>query len=88
MHKVPALKLNAHGLTNCLLISQLSCIATAAAAAAAAAYWEWHIVEGVATGRASANKQPITARRSIEGCYTADTGLSIDGTRYALTQHY
>jgi hypothetical protein len=55
--------------------------------AAAAAYWEWHVVEGVAAGHASTEKQPFTPRQSIDSWYTADTGLSIDGTRYALNFH-
>jgi hypothetical protein len=57
---------------------------TAAATTAAAAYWEWHVVEGVAAGRASTEKQPFTPRQSIDSWYTPDTGLSVDGARYDL----
>jgi hypothetical protein len=57
---------------------------TTATAAAAAAYWEWHVVEGVAAGRASTEKQPFTPRQSIDSWFRPDTGLSVDGTRYAF----
>lgn len=42
-------------------------------------FWEWHIVEGVAVGRAN-HGDPYSRRRIPERYFDPATGLSVDGT--------
>lgn len=45
----------------------------------AEAFWEWHIVEGVAMGR-SDESSPYSRKRIPDRYFDPDTGLSVDGT--------
>jgi glycosyltransferase involved in cell wall biosynthesis len=47
-------------------------------------YWEWHVVEGVAHGRA--NQRDPYSQLSLSSHYDALTGLSIDGTSQYLDE--
>lgn len=42
-------------------------------------FWEWHVVEGVATGRAN-HGSPYSRRRIPDRFFDPITGLSVDGT--------
>lgn len=46
-------------------------------------FWEWHVVEGVAAGRAN-HAKPYSQRRVREGYFDSETGLSVDGTTQYL----
>lgn len=47
------------------------------------AFWQWHVVEGVAAGRADYNN-PYSTRRIPDYYYDSVTGLSVDGTTQYL----
>lgn len=46
-------------------------------------FWEWHIVEGVAVGRAD-HRSPYHRKPIPDQFYDQDTGLSVDGTTQYL----
>lgn len=46
-------------------------------------FWEWHVVEGVAAGRAN-NGHPYSRRRISDRYFDLGTGLSVDGTTQYL----
>eukprot|EP00752_Nemacystus_decipiens_P012470 g11044.t1 len=46
-------------------------------------FWEWHVVEGVAAGRAD-HGNPYSKRRIPDRYFDSDTGLSVDGTTQYL----
>eukprot|EP00903_Cladosiphon_okamuranus_P018662 g17176.t1 len=46
-------------------------------------FWEWHVVEGVAAGRAN-HGNPYSRRRIPDRYFDAGTGLSVDGTTQYL----
>lgn len=46
-------------------------------------FWEWHVVEGVAAGRAN-HGSPYSRRRIPEQYFDSGTGLSVDGTTQYL----
>ncbi|CAM9380011.1 unnamed protein product, partial [Scytosiphon promiscuus] len=43
------------------------------------AFWEWHVVEGVAAGRSN-HDRPSSRQRIPDSFFDQETGLSIDGT--------